>query len=389
MTPSASIALDYTSGPGHAPGVGRYIRELVRALIRLEDGAPPPLELLEFGRAPTPMEGPPLGLTGDDIAADARFLRRRSRLPRRLVAQLGRAPRIARAVLGPSASAALLHRTIPAWPPVGEIRDSIAVAELPARGTAAHARLGEACRRAAGVLVFSDEGAARVEDELGVRGSSIYRSPVGSEHWERDLRTSSLQGPLVYEPRLTRDILVLGAIRESRMPRRALEAFQVLIARGVQARIVFVGRRGDDAGEFIRDWNRFRVAQGSMRAADAACHWMHSPEEAQLPICVAGSTVLLHLSEDELSPVTPLEAARMGLALVTSPLPAFQEALGNAARYVDAADPAAVADALEAALEDGSNPDARRSQHLLAQPYTWDAAARAHRDAWNRMLGGA
>ena len=72
------IGLDYTAGPGHAPGVGRYVRELVRALVRLEG---PPLKLIEVGRAPVPMEGAPLGLEGLGVVRNVQ--RSRWRIPRR------------------------------------------------------------------------------------------------------------------------------------------------------------------------------------------------------------------------------------------------------------------------------------------------------------------
>ena len=79
-----SIALDYTAGPGHAPGVGRYVRELVRALVRLPEGDGLPLELLEVGRAPRPMEGAPLGLDDAPESGPA-FKRRQTRLPLSLI----------------------------------------------------------------------------------------------------------------------------------------------------------------------------------------------------------------------------------------------------------------------------------------------------------------
>ncbi len=115
---------------------------------------------------------------------------------------------------------------------------------------------------------------------------------------------------------------------------------------------------------------------------------MEAPDEAKMPGCVAGSTVLLHLAEDEASPVTPLEAARMGLPLVASALPAFREVFGEKGLWVEARDPATVADALEVALIAGSDKQERQARTALAAPFTWEAAARAHGDAWKRMLSG-
>jgi len=76
----------------------------------------------------------------------------------------------------------------------------------------------------------------------------------------------------------------------------------------------------------------------------------------------------------------------MGLALVTSPLPAFREALGSHAAYVNADDAAEVGDALEEALRLGVDSEERARQRALAAPFTWRASADAHRQAWDRML---
>lgn len=376
------IAVDYTSGPGHAPGVGRYVRELVRALVRLPAQDAFPLELLEVGRAPRPMEGAPLGLA-DAPASGPGFQRRITRLPRRVVAQGVRVPSLARRVIGPSKDAALLHRVLPAWPPIGPIPSSIAVAELPPMGTPAADLQAEACRRSSGIFVFSSDAAERVATRYDVATSKIHRVPVGSEHWERDLAAlHGRDGSEAHRPRPTRDILVLGAIRRARHPVAALTAFTVLHQRGVSARLLVCGRPGNAHGPFREALAAFEAQHGT-----GHIRWIDDPVEARMPECVAGSTALLHLAEDEASPVTPLEATRMGLPVVASPLPAFQEALGKHAQFIPTDDPAEIADALEAALQTGSSAPERKALQEIAAPFTWQASASAHCDGWKRMLG--
>lgn len=371
--PGTRIAIDYTAGPGHAPGVGRYVRELVRALVRLPAQDAYPLELLEVGRAPRPMEGPPLGLA-DAPATGPGFQRRIARLPRRFIGLGSRVPALARAVIGPSKNAALLHRVIPDWPPVGSVPFSMAVAEFPKADSPADEIQAQACRRALGVFVFSRDAAERVEFRYGVDSESIYQVPVGSEHWERDLAAE-------VQPRASRDILILGAIRRARFPLEALAAFGVLLDRGEAARLLVCGRPGDAAHAFRQGLSELesKHGQGHVR-------WLDEPDEAQMPGCVAGATVLLHLAEDEASPVTPLEATRMGLPVVASALPAFQEVLKSNARFVHANDPAEVADALAIALKEGSNPPNRKALQEVAAPFTWAASASAHGAGWKRML---
>ena len=367
------IALDYTAGPGHAPGVGRYVRELVRALVRLPARDAFPLELLEVGRAARPMEGPPLGLD-DAPASGPGFERRIQRLPRRIVAQGRRFPRLARAVLGPSGQASILHRVAPEWPPVGKIPFSIAVAEFPKAGTSAAESLANACRRAEGVFVFSSDAAERAASLYGANPARVHRVPVGSEHWQRGFTEAPI-------PRASKDILVLGAIRSARHPLAALAAFETLLQRGGDGRLLFCGRPGDAHAAFQERLIALELKHGRDRI-----RWIDDPDESQMPRCVAGSTALLHLAEDEASPVTPLEATRMGLPVVASPLPAFQEALGARAQYVRWNDPSEIADALEVALISGSDSTEREALRGIAKPFTWEASATAHCAGWKLML---
>ncbi|MCB9899140.1 MAG: hypothetical protein H6825_14140, partial [Planctomycetes bacterium] len=79
------MAVEYGPARTHAPGVGRYARELVRALVRRRDA--PRLLLLETGRAPRAVPESALGLA----AAPAGLVTCvRSRLPERALAALAR-----------------------------------------------------------------------------------------------------------------------------------------------------------------------------------------------------------------------------------------------------------------------------------------------------------
>ena len=363
---SPRLAIDYTPGPGHAPGLGRYVRELVRALVQLEDA--PPLRLVEAGRAPAPMEGTPLGL--EDPGVVASFERVRLRLPRRALALAGRLGDLAgqRALAG----AALLHRTTLELAGPRErhgrlrIPHTIAVAEFPRAGSAADRALAARCNAARAVVVFSADAAARVAERYGVAADQV---PVGCDHWARDLPREPVA------PRATRDVLVLGAVRTSRRPLEVLRAFEALRASGEAARLLWVGRPGDLAPTFRE------ALSASAHAGDV--RWIEAPEEGRMARCVSGATALLHLADDEATPVTPLEALRAGLPVVASRLPAFEEALGPHATWVDAAEPGEIAEALRAAIP---MRDQISERIACAAPYTWEAAARAHLRVWEPIL---
>ncbi|MEM1449767.1 MAG: glycosyltransferase [Planctomycetota bacterium] len=357
-----ALGIDYTAGPGHAPGVGRYVRELVRALVRLEDAAARPLVLVEVGRGPRPMEGAPLGLD----AAPA-VHRRRLRFPRRACRALPGASVLV------TRGCDLFHRVAPDAPPIGATPYTLAAAELPEPGTEAGATFASAASRAAATIVFSSDARERVLAATDARADQVHLAPVGTDHWERDLVAPPTR-------RTTRDVLVLGAIRAARRPLQALRGFEALRASGTRARLLLVGRPGDAAGPF-RDALRRSSARDDVR-------WIETPDEARMPACVAGATALLHLANDEATPVTPLEAMRHGLPVVASPLPAFREALGDDGSWVDADDAAAVGAALGEALEAGEDASRREAVAARARPYTWRACAEAHVRAWDPILRG-
>jgi glycosyltransferase involved in cell wall biosynthesis len=116
----------------------------------------------------------------------------------------------------------------------------------------------------------------------------------------------------------------------------------------------------------------------------------HRPDERRMPELMASASVLVHLSDDELTPVTPLEAFASGRPVVASRLPAFVEALEDEAQLVDTAtvveDPSGLADALGQALRDVRGGDAEARRRALAARYTWVDAARATVAAWWQVL---
>ena len=363
------MAMDYTPAAGHAPGTGRYARELVRALIREPAPSLRRLRLVEVGRAPRPMAGPPLGLSGPAVRLAPEL--RRVRLPRRAVALAARVHGGLGRWIGGGCD--LFHRAIPAWPPATAPSQTLAVSGFPGPGGPELRAFTSAVQGADGLIVFSAEAAARLQRDFGTAPSRVFQVPVGTDHWQRDL-------PPALGKRPSQDILVLGSIRRSRRPLAVLRAFEAVRQRGSSSRLLMVGRPGDAAQEF----------RAALKASPAAAHvrWIAEPDEALMPRCVAGSMILLHLTDDEATPVTPLEACRHGLGVVASPTPAFEEALSASARFVDSDDPASVAVALEQVLQQAMEPGIREGWMRNAAPYTWQACARAHLAAWETILRG-
>lgn len=341
-----SVAIDYWPAVTHAPGMGRYSRELVRALCALPSALD--LRLFEVGGGQRLFRDEELGI------ADSQVRRFRSRLPRRLWRHaLGWCG--VEALLGPLD---LFHRIQPDWPPLQKVRAVLPIAELPAAGTAAHGELARQAQAAALVVVFSAAYAERVARELALPAERVQQVPVGCDHWLRDLPADAL------EPVQPARILVLGALRAARRPREVLRAFELLYSGGCAAELCFAGAAGDEGLAFERELARSKAAK--------AVRWLGSPKEREMPALVASASVLVHLSADEGTPVTVLEACAHGLAVVATPLPALREALGQQAFWHPWEDtPALLAERLAEALVAAREPTARASRQALARPYTW------------------
>ena len=370
------IGLDYLPAVCHAPGIGRYARELVRALVRLEH--PPELALFEIGGGKRTMEaqlglpGAP-GHSGNPDSSGNSIRRRRSRLPRRFVRSLHRLTGWgAERWLG---RIDLFQRCLVDYPPVNGVPEVMPVVELPPAGSAADLALGNAVARSAAALVFCEHYAREVPARYGINARRVHQVRVGCEHWERE-RNEPTDGATDngHTPRL----IALGAIRKERKPLALLRGFEALRSRR-PARLVFVGAPGSAADEL-----RHALAHSPARAD---VEWISAPVEADMPHLVAGAAALVHLAFEEGTPVTPLEAFAAGLPVVASPLPAFEEALGELGRFVaDDEDPNDLSAALEEALEPRETAAADR-RRALASNFTWDENARATLDVWRGIVG--
>jgi glycosyltransferase involved in cell wall biosynthesis len=358
------VLVDYLPAVTHAPGIGRYARELVRALVRLPEC--PELVLHEVGPGERVIGEPALGLAG---AAQAPRRIARS-TPRRLAAwqtRLGLEP-------GLRPAPDVVHRVMPGWPPVSAARELLAVSELPSPGSAAEARVAAALARAH-ALVFSGAGRGELSRRFALAGERIHQAPVGCDHWQRDLAGRAVARE--------RTLIVLGALRPERQPLEILAAFERLHRGGGAERLVVVGGRGPLAQDFER-----RLLASPARAA---VDWRREARESEMGELVARAACLVHLSDGELTAVTPLEAFLAGAAVVGSRLPAFEEALCGEALLVERdteADPGRLAEALAAGVAAGLDEARAERRRALARPHTWEANARATIGVWRHLARG-
>lgn len=378
------VAIDYRPARTHPPGIGRYVRELVRALVRCEER--PDLLLVELGGERACYSSAELGLD----PWPARVERVRLRAPRRaleLVRHLGFGVDRLRRDIG------LVHQSRTPPMPVHRAREVLSVAEWPAIGSAAETLLVERVNSAAGVHVFSRAGAELVLARCTIEPARVRQIAVGCEHW---LRT--LGRPL--EPSSSPEIVTLGRIGQQLGALAALRALEELREHGLDARWRIVAPR-EPRRNALAAVTTFETAL-ERSPARSAVRWEPpagaaeidpAAHERALPELVARASVLLHLVGSALTPVTPLEALALGLPVVATRLSAFEEALGGAADFVE----------LDALAPDGPNVrdladrmaraiGARRDEEQIALrtrtagAYSWRRCARETISAWNQAV---
>jgi len=363
------IGIDYRPAWAHAPGVGRYARELVRALAKLP--APPELALFELGDPQREVDDDALGIAGSHAIAK----RLRGPVPRRALHFLGRLGLGVDQLLG---GVELFQQTSPVPLHVRRAKQCTAVAELPPAGSTAANEYAAWLRSLDGVLVFSAHAAERLRVDCGVDADRIHFTPVGCEHWRRALAAR----PTAERPAGSRParLVALGALRASRRPLVLLEAVERLRAGGFEVELTHLGRAGDAS----EAWQ----ARRSASPARDALRWIPAPQESELPGLVAEADVLVHLSSEALTPVTVLEACSLGPTVVADRLPALEEALGGLGEWLEPGcdDPQILADSIEAALRRAREPEERQQREALAESFDWRACALATQLAWRRIL---
>jgi glycosyltransferase involved in cell wall biosynthesis len=337
-------------------GIGTYIRGLVQGLRQLGPEAPAAeLVASRTSRRPDPLQS--LGLPVRTIS-----------LPSRL---LGRAWDLG---LGPSPAAQVVHATslVVPWqgngPRVVMVHDLVwrSVPEaFPERGRRWHeAAFGRALTRAALLLVPSEDTAAAVRD-AGARRVMVIEE--GSDH----LPPPDATGASAFLTRLGVHgpyVMTLGTLEPRKNLHRLLAAYRLAQPQLPEPwPLVVIGPAG---------WGR------AAQPTSGAVFGGHVPD-AVLAALLAGARCVAYVPLLEGFGLPAVEAMRAATPVVASPMPST----AGAALEVDPLDVEAIAAGLVTAAIDG-----RRRAELVAagraraDALTWEAAARAHVQAWESVL---
>lgn len=336
------LALDYWPGATHEPGVGRYVREFARALVRLDDA--PTTTLFDWG----PGKRLDSAETMDSLPPRARLVRRK--LPRswlERLASLGLAPdRLA-------GGCDVLHVSSIACPRPARARSSLALSSPPASPRALEGRDA--------VITFSAHARRELIERFGLRPERVVAVPVGCGHFSAELGARAAPR----ERDSTLRVLALGRVDRTRAPLELLAACERLAASGQQVELTFLGRVGDAYDELRARSTRSPIC--------ARVRFDSTPDDTKTRRALATHDVLAQLASDDWTPVTPLEGAACGLAPVATRLPAYEEALGELAQWVEPApQPAQLADALAAAFASHRDPAQVAARAALGSRFTWE-----------------
>lgn len=135
-------------------------------------------------------------------------------------------------------------------------------------------------------------------------------------------------------------LLMVGTVEPRKQHAQALDAFDLLRARGLDLELLVVGHPG---------WATEAVARRIRQHPEAGkrLHWLEDADDSALAAAYRSSDLLVMASLGEGFGLPIGEAARLGCALLLRDLAVFREVAGDAAEYFSGTDPAQLARAVE------------------------------------------
>ncbi len=357
--------LDYRPALTAGEGIGRYVRELSRALA-----VHPGVDLGLFG--PTwakPMEGM-------EVPAGARLFRRRipsKALTRALrLSPLG----VEHLVRG---GADLVHHTqyrrLPTrLPEVATIHDLVYLDSNRYVSPQTSARMGEFARqtvKTARVIVTPSHAVAdEVAERLDFPRERIVPAHLGIDHLDLSCpeQESSAERPF---------LLTVARLEKRKNLDGTLAAFEAMGKAGIDW--VIAGPDGEGADGF-KDLVQRSPERDRIRLLGRV-------SEQELHRLLRGCAAFVLVPHDEGFGMAPLEAAAAGRPVVTSNVPVVSEVCGRVAQLVPPDAPDEIAAAILAALHEADGEADRLRRRTAALHYTWARTAACHVKAYELALG--
>jgi glycosyltransferase involved in cell wall biosynthesis len=228
--------------------------------------------------------------------------------------------------------------------------------------------LDKAVRGSDGLVCISRAVVEELQAWAHARGASLP-ARIGFWHLGCDFRPAitSAVTERVQQAMRGRTLLMVGTIEPRKNHALALDAFEVLWARGVDAKLCIAGKPGWSVEKFLS--RVFGHAEYGRRL-----QFIDSPGDEELHHCYARSVALLLPSAGEGFGLPLIEAAQFGTPIVASDIPVFREIAGEHATYFPLGTPEQLATVLETWL---AAPVETVPQSTGMQRLTWEQSAEA------------
>jgi glycosyltransferase involved in cell wall biosynthesis len=227
-------------------------------------------------------------------------------------------------------------------------------------------------RRADAVIAVSNYTRRQVIERLGVDDDRVHVCSSGARTWAR----------LGHAPNVPADgyVLFIGTLEPRKNLGVLLDAYERLAARGARVPpLRIAGGAGPDAQAWLD-----RLARPPLDALVTYAGYVADDAREAL---YAGARTLVLPSLDEGFGLPALEAMSAGIPVVASNAGAIPEVVGEAGVLFDPADADALAHVLgRLAIDDGWARDRGAAGLARARAFTWDAAARALRCAYENAV---
>jgi hypothetical protein len=219
---------------------------------------------------------------------------------------------------------------------------------------------GWAIRRATRIMAISASSAARLRHLVPAIASRLFVNQLAM--------TPILPQPA---PDTTKYILYAAQGLPRRHLRETILGFAEVARRYPALHLIAVG-----ADKYRPLIIKALVEETNRMLGRNAIRWIERVSEAELASLMHNAQALVYVSDMEAFGLPPLEALSCGVVPIVLDVPVHHEILGEHAVYVQSAQPAAIAAAIEQALNDTAlRAGVRSAARSVASRYTWDAHA--------------
>lgn len=379
-----TVALDYRPALFQGFGIGRYVRNLVPALLQ----ADPELSLLLYGVF---WRNRKRVLAQHDWPDRERTRFCGAPIPARLIPMLGRVlPISARTFTGPFD---LFHDTDYAVTPVrgapriatlydtAYLRDRGFVSEMQSRHM--HEVVRRLVKGVARVITISEFARQDLVEAFGLDPDRVSVTYLGvdpvflKEHAQDEIDTA-LETYGITPPYC----LYLGTLEPRKNLVRLVRAFARLLETAPEHHLVLVGRKG---------WAHERVF-GVVEELGIGDHvrWLGQVPDEEAVLLLKGAAVMAYPSLYEGFGLPAVEGMAAGVPVLSSDSHALREVCGDGALLVDPYDEDAIFEGLRTlALDRGEAHEIAERGRRRAEGFTWEACGKATLAAYRAAIEGA